>query len=105
MRTYSRIKDDGKNDLLENELIDLSSEVELIKKNIRDSPNYSFNKASAIESKIFEESDYKNYNDINRAFMALQKKAEGIDSDEIADMINDIKDTLAFIKDNIKGLN
>jgi hypothetical protein len=101
-------KDDGKNEKLENELIDLSSEAEFVKKNIRDSPNYSVNKASAIESKIFEESDYKNYDTMNRAFMVLKKKAEGIEGGElvdISDSINDIKDTLAFIKDNIQGLN
>lgn len=100
-------KKKNNNEKLENDLIDLESESNLVSKNIRDAKGYSFNKASAVESVIFKDSDYKNYNDMKRAFTKLQKEAQGIKGGElvnISDTVNDIKDQLAFIKDNIKDL-
>jgi len=101
-------KKKNENEKLESNLIALESEAVFVSKNIRDAKGYKFNKATSSENEIFKESDYKNYNDMKREFTKLQTEAKGIEGGElvnISDSVNDIKDQLAFIKDNIKDLN
>lgn len=84
----------------------MDDEINLMTAEIRGSSKYSLKKANFTEKEVFDESKFKNMKDLESQFRTLREQASNVtdkDQKQVAEnLIENIKDRLPFIKDNLK---
>lgn len=93
-------------DKIEEGLEDMDDETSGISLEIKTSKKYSMKKPNFTEKEVFEDTKYKNMKDLERQFDILKNMSDDLtdeDEKQIAlNLIENIRDRLPFIKDNIK---
>jgi hypothetical protein len=93
-------------DKIEEGLEDMDDETGAMAFEIRGSSKYNIKKPNFTEKEVFEDTKYKNMKDLERQFDILKNMSDDLtdeDEKQIAlNLIENIRDRLPFIKDNIK---